>query len=201
MLIVLIADFPATNALGAVEARRRHSRSSLLLICSRISHPPFFKNHLQFGASSGGTHRSSGRDGRWPGAAARSTTVLGSRWKDGGHRQGQQQQQQLNSQKPEQGLKGENCFLLTFEPLLLDLYPVSEQHAFCQANSGTSVALQVSDPKRGGLAFRGSGLHQSCGSVSDLAAAVGPGQTCLLHIPGAGERPHDHQPASQGASE
>lgn len=84
ILIVLIVDFPATFALGAEEERRRQSRSSVLLICSRISPPPFFKNHLQFGARSGGTHRSSVRDSRWPGAAARSSTDLWNRWKDGG---------------------------------------------------------------------------------------------------------------------
>lgn len=70
--------FSATYALGVEEARRQQSRSSLLLICSGISPPPFFKNHLQFGARSAGTHRSSVRraddPAPQPGAAQSSGT-------------------------------------------------------------------------------------------------------------------------------
>lgn len=60
--MVLIVDFSATYLLGAEEERRRQSRSGVLLVWSGTWSPPFFKSHLQFGASSGGTQRS--RPGR-----------------------------------------------------------------------------------------------------------------------------------------
>lgn len=60
--------------------------------------------------------------------------------------------------------------------------------------------MQVPDPERRGSAVRGSGLRRQCGSVSDPAAAVGPGPTRLLRVPGVGGRARVHQPAGPRAA-
>lgn len=104
-------------------------------------------------------------------------------------------------------LKFQHCFL-TFPPWISLQLLVEEvqsgfgfaKNAVRQTDRGAAAAVQARRAQRRGLALRGPALHQQRGARSQPPPARRPGQTRVLHVPGARGRRRRYEPARAPAA-